>query len=96
MNIIFTYHSEETGKGGKKIKTAGKVVDSMLTIEGLFSYVFFTATYFDFSTKETKYVFQTRTDGFTSAKTPPGCFKDFEVPNDLAPILKRIHDYLNA
>lgn len=96
LNIIFTYHSEETNKGSRKIKTGGKVVDAILTIEGLFDYVFFTNATFDFATKETKFAFQTRTDGFSTAKTPPGCFKTFEIPNDMHQILKRINEYLET
>ncbi len=94
LNLIFTYHSEETGKGKVKIKTGGKLIDNMLTIEGLFNFVFFTETSFDPASKVTKFVFQTRTDGFTTAKTPPGCFKDFEIKNDMHDILARIREYL--
>lgn len=96
LNIIFTYHEEETNKGKRKIKTAGKVVDNMLTIEGLFNFIFFTHAEFDFMEKTLRCYFHTRTDGFTTAKTPPGCFKDYQIPNDIAPVLRRIDEYLKG
>lgn len=94
LNIIFTYHAEETNTGKRKIKTGGKVIDNMLTLEGLFNFVFFTSTKFDLASQETRFFFETRTDGFTTAKTPPGCFKDFQIKNDMHEILKRINEYL--
>jgi len=93
VNIIFLYHSEETNGGDKKIKTAGKLVDNYLTIEGLFSFVFFTKVERDFVTKKAKYWFQTQSDGFTTAKSPAGCF-EFEIPNDMNFVLTRIKEYL--
>lgn len=93
VNIIFTYHNEETGKGNMKIKTAGKVVDNMLTLEGLFNFIFYTGIDYNPVSKETKYYFQTRQDNTNIAKTPAGCFNDFLIPNDMDYVLKRIEDY---
>ena len=94
LNIIFTYHSEETNAGDVKIKTAGKLIDQYLTIEGLFSFVLYTHTEFDFAEKIPKYYFQTQTNGFTSAKTPAGCFDSFLIPNDMGYVLDKIKEYI--
>lgn len=94
LNIIFTYHSEETTNADVKIKTAGKLIDQYLTIEGLFSFVLFTTSAFDFATKQTKYYFETQTNGFTTAKTPPGCFDSFTIPNDMGYVLDQIKEYI--
>lgn len=94
LNIIYTYHSEETKSGDVKIKTAGQLIDQYLTVEGLFSFVLYSTSSFNFSTKKPDFKFQTQTDGFTSAKTPAGCFEDFLIPNDMGFVLDKIKEYV--
>lgn len=40
-----------------------------------------------------KYFFQTQTDGMTSAKSPPGMFDSYLIPNDYALVLEAINQY---
>lgn len=93
VNIIFTYHLEETNRGKVKIKTAGKVVDNILALDGLFSFIFYTYTERDHVSKKTSYYFTTQTDGYNTCKTPPGCFADYLIPNDMGKVLERIAEY---
>lgn len=95
LNIIMTCHSENIGTADEpmlKIKTLGKMLDSTLTVEGLFTYVLFTEVQRDEDDKP-KYVFQTHSDGTTTAKTPMGCFDEDYIPNDLGYVLEKIAEY---
>ena len=93
LNIIFTYHFEENTNGEKKVKTAGKLVDNYLSIEGMFTFVFYSNSKFNKLLKKVEYYFETQNDGFTTAKTPLGCFKDFIIPNDMGFIIREINKY---
>lgn len=93
LNIIFTYHFEENTSGEKKVKTAGKLVDNYLSIEGMFTFVFYSNSKFNKLLKKVEYYFETQNDGFTTAKTPLGCFKDFTIPNDMGFIIREINKY---
>lgn len=93
LNIIFTYHFEENSKGEKKAKTAGKLVDNYLSIEGMFTFVFYSKSRYNKLAKKVEYYFETQNDGFSTAKSPRGCFKDFEIPNDMGLVLKTIDEY---
>ena len=41
LNIIFIFHPEKDNDSQVKIKTAGKLVDQYLMLEGMFTFVFF-------------------------------------------------------
>ena len=95
LNIILTCHSENAGTSDEpmyKIKTLGKMLDSTLTVEGLFTYVLFTEVQRDDETG-VKYVFQTHSDGTTTAKSPMGCFEEDYIPNDLQYVIDKIKEY---
>ena len=95
LNVIVTCHSENIGNTDYpqyKIKTIGKMVDNVITIEGLFTYVLFTEVQKD-DENGTQYVFQTHSDGTTTAKTPMDCFEDDYVPNDLQYVIDKIKEY---
>ena len=68
------------------------MIDNMITIEGLFTYVLFTVR-----TKnddgEMEYKFVTQSDGTTTAKTPMGCFEDLYIDNDMYAALQQIEKY---
>lgn len=40
-----------------------------------------------------EYVFQTNTDGQTTAKSPMGMFPEQYIPNDLSPVIDRVREY---
>lgn len=65
----------------------------MVTLEGLFTYVFYTAICKDESTGAPSYKLITQSDGTTTAKTPLGCFDDMLIDNDMDYIVKKIDEY---
>jgi hypothetical protein len=95
LNVIMTCHSENIGTADEpqlKIKTLGKMLDNSITVEGLFTYVFF-ATIRRGEDDKPEYVFQTHSDGTTTAKSPMGCFEEDYIPNDLEYVLEKIAEY---
>lgn len=95
LKVFILTHSENTGDANNpsyKIKTVGKMIDNMITIEGLFTYVFFTSRVKN-ENGELEYKFATQSDGTTTAKTPMGCFADMYVDNDLQMIFDAIDTY---
>lgn len=97
LNVIVLCHAENIGDGLNpiyKIKTIGKMLDNMITVEGLFTYVLF--TYLQNNEKnETSYYFVTQSDGTTTAKTPLECFDSKLIPNDLQYVIDKISDFNN-
>lgn len=95
LNVIMTCHSENIGTADEpqfKIKTLGKMLDNSITVEGLFTYVFFAEIRRGEDDKP-EYVFQTHSDGTTTAKSPMGCFEEDYIPNDLEYVLEKIAEY---
>lgn len=85
--VYFLHHTETDGNTGKtKAKTLGKMLDSQLTVEGLFSIVLL--CYSDGK----KHVFITQSDGKTTAKSPMEMF-DMEIDNDLKAVDAAIRKY---
>ena len=66
----------------------------MITIEGLFTYVLFTARIKD-DDGNVQYKFVTQSDGTTTAKTPMGCFDSMYIDNDLNFVFESIDKYNN-
>ena len=98
LTIFFLTHAEESsdidGNRKLKAKTIGKMVDNVLTLEGLFSIVLFGKVKKD---KElgVKYVFETQNNGENTCKSPKGMFPTFEISNDLALVKQAIINYEN-
>lgn len=95
LYVIVSTHSENTGDRMNqyhKMKTLGKMIDSVITLEGLFTYVFFTSVQRDEENK-TSYKFITNSDGTCTAKSPMGLFDDLLIDNDLNLIVNRIKEY---
>lgn len=95
LYIVVSTHSENTGDRMNpyyKIKTLGKMIDSVITLEGLFTYVLFTSVQRDEDNK-TSYKFVTNSDGTCTAKTPMGLFSDLLIDNDLDMVINRIKEY---
>ena len=98
LTVVCIFHDEveDMGNGKKrKIRTIGKMLDSTITVEGLFTVVLFSDVTVNTMSKVPEYKFITQTDGITTAKAPKGLFPNAEVPNDLALILKQMHEYYN-
>lgn len=86
--VYFLHHVETTDTGKVKAKTVGKMIDSKLTLEGLFSIVLLCE-----ATNEGHH-FVTQSDGYTTCKSPMEMF-DLEIDNDLAMVDATIREYWN-
>lgn len=97
LKVILISHSENVGDSMNpeyKIKTIGKMIDNMITVEGLFTYVLFTEIQKDVDNNIT-YTFVTQSDGTNTAKTPMGCFEKLYIDNDLQYVIDKIDEYNN-
>lgn len=98
IDVIITFHPDEVTDRGvvkQKIKTVGKAVDNVLTLEGLFTVILWTDVKMDMDKNEPKFRFQTRTDGTNLCKAPMGMFDDMYIPNDMGHVISRIREYEN-
>ena len=85
--VYFLHHTESDSNTGKvKAKTMGKMLDSQLTLEGLFSIVLICTT------DGKNHNFITQSDGFTTAKSPMEMFPDV-IDNDLKSVDQTIREY---
>ena len=86
--FYFLHHTEYDNISGIiKAKTVGKMIDSKLTLEGLFPVVLLTGT------DGTNYWFETQSDGYTTTKSPLGMFSEKRIDNDLKAVDAAIRDY---
>ena len=92
--MIFLTHSENVGDNVNPkfvIKTVGKLLSEKVTLEGLFTYIFFTkVSEGDSGRMEYKLI---TNDGTCVAKTSFGMFEDLEIDNDLNEIIHVIDAY---
>lgn len=85
--VYFLHHTDTDSNTGKtKAKTLGKMLDSQLTLEGLFAIVLQCVT------DGQKHVFITQSDGYNTAKSPMEMFP-LEMENDLKLVDQTIRDY---
>ncbi len=90
--VIFIAHTQLNDDGTRTFKTVGKLLDSMIVMEGLVTIVI------ESSIKDGRYVFQTnKKDGSEPCKTPHGMFEEDElfIDNDLQVVLDRIEEFDN-
>ncbi len=93
--MIFLTHSENVGdimNPKYVIKTVGKLLSEKVTLEGLFTYIFFTKVS-EGDDGRMQYKLITNNDGTCIAKTSLGMFEELEIDNDLAEIIKIIDAY---
>lgn len=84
--VYFLHHTEKLDDGRTKAKTVGKMIDSKLTLEGLFSIVLLAEA------DNEKHYFITQSDGMTTAKSPMDMF-ELRIPNDLKAVDAAIRAY---
>lgn len=84
--VYFLHHSEQTETGKIKAKTSGKMIDSQLTMEGLFSIVIMAES------DGADHKFITQSDGYTTCKSPMEMLP-LEMDNDLKEVDKAIREY---
>ena len=93
--MIFLTHSENVGDAMNPkyvIKTVGKLLAEKVTLEGLFTYIFFTRVN-EGTDGRMEYKLLTNSDGTCVAKTCLGMFEEMEIDNDLNEIIKVIDAY---
>lgn len=86
VTVYFLHHTDTSDMGKVKAKTIGKMLDTQLTLEGLFSIVLLCRT------DGTRHYFETQSDGYTTAKSPMEMF-DREIDNDLKMVDNTIREY---
>ena len=96
--IYYFTHPETIEDGGEivgyKIKTAGKLIDNQINLEGLFTVVLYT------NVEEKKdgavdYNFVTNRYKKFPAKSPDGMFAEIKIPNNLQEVSNTIREYYN-
>jgi hypothetical protein len=96
--IYYFTHPESIEDGGEivgyKIKTAGKLIDNQINLEGLFTVVLYT------NVEEKKdgtidYNFVTNRYKKFPAKSPDGMFSELKIPNNLQEVSNTIREYYN-
>lgn len=95
LYVVVSTHSENTGDRVNpyyKMKTLGRMLDNTITLEGLFTYVFFTSIQRD-DDGNPSYKFMTNSDGTNTGKSPMGLFNDLYIDNDLKIVIDRIEEY---
>ena len=86
--VYFMHHVERTEDGHIKAKTLGKMLDSQLTVEGLFTNVIMTQV----NNGSYKFLVHDK-DGVSTVKTPIGMFNEDTLDNDLKLVDKTLRDY---
>ena len=84
--VYLTFHEEESDTGRVKAKTVGKMLDSTLFLEGLFTIVIRSVQ------NERGYRFIVNEAGST-AKAPIGMFAEDEMDNDLKAVDTIVREY---
>jgi hypothetical protein len=94
--IFFMTHPEEStdmnGVRRIKAKTIGKLIDNVLTLEGLFSIVLF-GRVVKKEDKTLEYGFETQNNGENTCKSPIDMFPSPFIPNDLQYVRECILEY---
>lgn len=87
LTVVFLHHTEINEQGKTKAKTIGKMLDSVITIEGLFTIVLLS------DIRDGKHVFVTKNEGRDSVKAPEGMFSGDYIENDLNQVVDAINAY---
>jgi len=96
LKVFYFTHPETIEDGGEiigyKIKTAGKMIDNQIVLEGLLTVCLYT------NVDETKdgtanYSFVTNRYKKYPAKSPDGMFTDIKIPNNLQLVVDTIDEY---
>jgi len=98
IKVFYFTHPETIEDGGEivgyKIKTAGKLIDNQIILEGLLTVCLY--TYVEESKDGTAtYNFITNRFRKYPAKSPDGMFADIKMPNNLQEVVNAIDEYYN-
>jgi hypothetical protein len=97
ITVFYFSHPETVEDGGEiigyKIKTAGKMIDNQVLLEGLLTVCLYT------NVEETKdgatYTFVTNRYKKMPAKSPDGMFAETKIPNNLQLVVNALNEYYN-
>lgn len=78
-----------------KLFTSGKLLDTTVNIDGLFSYIIYSERYID-DNEEVKYRFKTRTDGNDTCRSVAGCFEDKYIEPNMKYVIDKINEFENG
>ena len=96
LMVFYLTHPETIEDSGDivsyKMKTAGKLLDSQINLEGLFTVVLYTNVE---EQKDGSMTYQFLTNRYRKfpAKSPDGMFKDMKIPNNLQLVADQIEEY---
>jgi len=88
--VYILSHTENDEQGRVKAKTIGKMLDQVITVEGMFTIVLRSQIINE------QYVFSTQNNGNDTCKSPIDMFADLHIENDLAKIDAAIVEYYQA
>ncbi len=99
ITVFYLTHPEEITDGGDvigyKIKTAGKLIDNQVLLEGLLTVCLY--TYVEENKDGTaSYSFLTNRYRKYPAKSPDGMFQEIKIPNDLQMVANSLTNYYKA
>jgi hypothetical protein len=99
ITVFYISHPEEIMDGqdivGYKIKTAGKLIDNQVLLEGLLTVCLYT-TVEDNKDGTTNYQLITNRFRKIPAKSPDGMFPELKIPNNLQLVADSLKNYYNA
>lgn len=98
LKVFYFTHPETIEDGGEiigyKIKTAGKLIDNQIVLEGLFTVCLYTNVE---DNKDGSVTYSLLTNRYRKypAKSPDGMFADVKIPNNLQTVVDTIDKYYN-
>jgi len=98
LKVFYFTHPETIEDGGEiigyKIKTAGKMIDNQIVLEGLLTVCLYTYVE-ENKDGSSSYYFLTNRFRKYPAKSPDGMFNDIKIPNNLQMVVDTINEYYN-
>ena len=98
LKIFYFSHPETIEDSGEiigyKIKTAGKMIDNQIVLEGLLTVCLYTHVE-ENKDGSTSYSFITNRFKKYPAKSPDGMFEEVKIPNNLSYVGEKIDEYYN-
>jgi len=98
IKVFYFSHPETIEDGGDivgyKIKTAGKLIDNQVLLEGLLTVCLYTHVE-ENKDGSTNYHFVTNRFKKLPAQSPDGMFDEIKIPNNLDYVCKKIDEYYN-
>lgn len=95
LTIVYFSHQEEVEDSGDittyKMKTAGKMIDNQIKLEGLFTVVLYAIT--ETKGEKTDYFFVTNRYKKYPAKSPQGMFSELKIENNMQVVIDTVNEY---